>query len=778
MSWNEIADGQPGLALPAMQNWRHSGRFNTDFVPLSTDGTTNTTGLLNMGTAAAPWANAYVATGGAVYIGGNEIESGGGGSAVEVFEQQGHLEKQGINYPLSNPQSLNESFIDDSAMVVTLGKTHLLTETTIYLDRDATSISAIDEASATAWTPVSTGTTATNTTAGQSVGGTAVKYNVTGTDTTYYMAMSFTSFSMTDQDLKVWLYPDTVANITSAMIRLYSDATTTAFAQWDILAASITAGTLNSLYLDVDSPDTSGADYTRSSVNYVALGHIGSATPQEVNLSWDKLRRVDNRALKLPVQIMCDNNTNQEFINIVSTTIAGDVYLLDTITTYSHTISSTEIKLKQLNIAGGQATINTSSSGEAALTGWDISRKYFDTVTTGDLILTSRWWDENYQVSTVTNASTTVLSITTSTVKDGYKSGDVLRLYNWEYIDQDYQSLYNASIGSNFLDLTLTADGTATSSQLTLVHANTSNQNLGGNDSSKWRGVRVSIDDFYRVEAASASGALTKATSDRFIIKSANYDIFKDDFNRSDGGIGNNWTYVNDYTSSANVSFGISSNQARFWINNSTSMSRIYRNKEQYSLGGGLSIRGNFTTAAINFSVIAGISICSKNSSYYTSSTSNFTPTTNHGITISFRYRSDGSTPNDILLYNGASQIASESFTFAASTKYSYEVIATTTNVKIKLWKDSEAEPTTYNIDQNASYLSTGNYFMLLGLLKSAGVTANYYDDLIIKNIGEGFIQKSTIAVSGSKLTHGLRATRKDATNQNPIAYQKNSVIA
>ena len=174
ITWNEISDGQPGLALPAMQNWRHSGRFATDMVPLDASGDTLTTGLLNNGTLNAPWANLYLATSGAVYIAGTALEGGGGGSSVEVFEQQSHIEKIGYSYPLSSPQALNESFMDDSAMVVTLGKTHAAASTTIYLDRDAVSISAIDEASATAWTPVNTGTTATNTSAGESVDGTSV----------------------------------------------------------------------------------------------------------------------------------------------------------------------------------------------------------------------------------------------------------------------------------------------------------------------------------------------------------------------------------------------------------------------------------------------------------------------------------------------------------------------------------------------------------------------------------------------------------------------------
>lgn len=193
MTWNEISDGQPGLALPAMQNWRHAGRFNTDMVPLDNSGNTLTTGTLKLGTAAAPWASLDIATGGAIYIGGTAFEGGGGGSSVEVFEQKSHLEKVGYDYPLSNPQSQNESFIDSSAMILTLGKTHLNTETTIYLDRDAISISAIDAASATAWTPINTGTTATNTTAGQNVDGTSVKYSVTMTNTSYFMAHSFTA---------------------------------------------------------------------------------------------------------------------------------------------------------------------------------------------------------------------------------------------------------------------------------------------------------------------------------------------------------------------------------------------------------------------------------------------------------------------------------------------------------------------------------------------------------------------------------------------------------
>lgn len=519
MVWNEISDGQPGLALPAMQNWRHAGRFGTNFLPYANDGTTNTAGDLDIGSAGAPWKDLYLATGSSIYVGGTAFEGGGGGSAVEVFEQKSHLEKIGYDYPLSNNQSQNESFMDSNRMVLTLGKTHLNTETTIYLDRDAISISAIDAASATAWTPINTGTTATNTTAGQNVDGTSVKYSVTMTNTSYFMAHSFTSFSLIDKDVKVWLYPNTVVNVTSALIRLEC-ATTTVYCEFQIPVASLTAATLNSLYLNMDSPDTTTASFNRSAITRVYLGAKGTATPQAIEWSWDKIRSVDNRKLKVPVQMLADNGTNEEFINITTATIAGDIYTLDTTTTYTHTISSSYVRLKQLDVANGQGVIASGTTGDAALTGWDIQRTYLNTNTTGDLIITSRWYDESYPVATITNASTTVLSVTTSTVAAGFKSGDIIRLYKWEYIDQNYQSPINSSIGSNFLDVTLTADGTATSSLLTLVHGNTSNQNLGGDTVDKWRGVRVSADDYYRVEAATASQALVKATPTIFIPKS------------------------------------------------------------------------------------------------------------------------------------------------------------------------------------------------------------------------------------------------------------------
>lgn len=784
MTWNEISDGQPGLALPAMQNWRHAGRFNSDMVPLDNSGNTLTTGLLNLGTAGAPYANAYLATGGALYIGGTEFEGGGGGSAVEVFEQQSHIEKIGYKYPLSNPQSLSESFTDDSAMVVTLGKTHLLTETTIYLDRDAASISAIDEASATAWTPVGTGTTATNTTAGQSVDGVSVTYAVTATNTTYYMAHSFTAFSMTDKDLKVWLYPDTVANVTSAMIRLYSAATTTGFAEWQIPVASLTALSLNSLYLDVDNPTTSGAAYVRSLINYVALGLIGSATPQAINWSWDKIRSVDNRALKIPVQMVCDNNTNQEFINVNSTTVAGDVYTLDTTTTYTHTISSTEIKLKQLDIEHNYGIIASGTSGDAALIGWDISRKYFDTTTTGDLVITSRWYDEDYEVATVTNASTTVLTVDTTTVAAGILSGDVVRLYKWEYIDQDYQSPYNASIGSNFLDLTLTANaGTTSSTELTLTHANTSNQNLGGDSADKWRGIRISADDYYRVESATQSQSLIKATTDSFI-RSVSYVPFPTDYIR------NYWLF-DETTAIAPIDFLKTDNLTQ---NGSVPSSKLV-------LSGG---RGEFTTA--NYFSEASLDLLGDTTfafgGWFICSTT--------GVNQAILSR----TSNAI---NNGNAFNITSGNVLSFVDYGTATLNGTTNVCDGLLHRffvcnrvvSGANELRIYLDGNLEAQTTGQPCLVIAVTPTIGKDSHaasghfqgilraleYWDSVpstwsfIEKNEAElmkfnfygdntGYIQKSTINdVSGNKLIAGTRLTRNDATNQNPKAFQRNAVI-
>jgi len=593
-----------------MQNWRHAGRFNTHMIPLDTSGIGVTDGSLNLGTTTNPWGDLNLATGASIYIGGSAFQGGGGGSGIEAFEQKSHLEKIGYDYPLSNAQSQNESFMDSAAMVLTLGKTHLLTETTIYLDRDAISISAIDAASATAWTPINTGTTATNTTAGQSVDGTSVKHRVaSASNTSYYMAHSFTSFSLTDKDAKVWLYPDTVSNLTAALIR-FECATTTVYCEFQKLVASLTAATLNSLCLNMDAPDTTTASFNRSAITRVYLGAKGTATPQTFEWSWDKLRSVDNRPIKVPVQMICDNGTNQEFINITTATVAGDVYTLDTTTTYTHTISSTEIKLKQLDIAGAQGVIASGTTGEASKIGWDIQRTYMNTTTSGDLILTSRWYDESYEIATITNASTTVLEVTTSTVAAGFKSGDVVRLYTWEYIDQDYQSPLNASIGSNFLDLTLTADGTATSSQLTIVHGNTSNQNLGGDSPSKWRGVRVSADDYYRVEAATASQALVKATPTIWIPSKNSLLLFTDLFNRIDGAVANNWTSTTLAGSTGGASLAISSNKLYTYADSTkTQTSKISRVAEpyyntpievyiEYTPSGGTSFKGwSFTIA-------------------------------------------------------------------------------------------------------------------------------------------------------------------------------------
>lgn len=526
MTWNQINPGDFGLSSKAMQNWRHAGRFNQAFVPYDTDGVTITAGTLDVGASGAPWKDIYLATGGSLYIGGTAQEFGAaGGASVEVIEQKSHLEKAGYDYPLSNAQSINEPFLDTDTMVLTLGKDHANTETTIYLDRDVFTISAVSTTgSGTAWQVDATGTVATNTTAGQSVNGQSVKYSVTATNTSYFMRLSSvtTLFTLGERDLKVWLYPDVVTNITEANIRLYTINTSTGFAQWSIPIASITAGTLNSIIIDMGNPDTSGADYVRASLRGCSLGFTGSATPQAVNWSWNYLRGVNEIPIKLPMQAVIDNNTNQEFINIVSVTTAGDEYILDTTTTYSHTLSSSEIKLKQLDVLNGTGRIASGTSGDAALTGWDISRNFMPTNTAGDLVISSRWFDESYPVATTTNASTTVLTVETTTVAAGYLSGDVVRLYKWELIDEEYQSPYNNSIGSNFIDLTLTANAATTSStELTLTHANTSNQNLGGDPASEWRGVRVSCDEYYQVESQDQVQDLVKVTPTIWIPKDA-----------------------------------------------------------------------------------------------------------------------------------------------------------------------------------------------------------------------------------------------------------------
>ena len=108
---------------------RHVGRLGTDLIPMDTAGV-GTDGVSDLGSASYQYKDIYFT--GDLLQNGVPFTSGGGGSTLEVLEQKSHLEKQGINYPISAIHGLNESFTDTSNVVITPRKAYVSGTTFVF----------------------------------------------------------------------------------------------------------------------------------------------------------------------------------------------------------------------------------------------------------------------------------------------------------------------------------------------------------------------------------------------------------------------------------------------------------------------------------------------------------------------------------------------------------------------------------------------------------------------------------------------------------------------
>jgi len=774
MTWNNITDGQPGLALPAMQNWRHSGRFNTHFIPLDSDGNTITAGTLNMGTASAPWGNLYVATGGAIYVGGSQFSGGGGSAGISVIEQKSHLEKEDIDYPLSDEQSLNESFTNIATMTLSLGKDHSLSDTTIYLDRNINTISTMEDSSV--WTP-NTGSVATNAVAGQFVYGVGgVKHTVTGTISTQYIAQSFTSFSLTDRKAKVWLYPSySDVNIDQWEITL--ESSTGNSSSWHIAPASITANTLNSIVLDLDNPDTSTGTFVRGLTNNILLGNTTNSN-QAIEATWNYLRDVDDNELYLPLNIPAYDLSTQEFIIVTTATDANDEYTISASTTANLGMTNTVLTLRQLEYNNNQAEFLSGTSGDVTKESWDITRQVFGNTASGSLNITQRYYDESFQVATVTSNSVTVLECSTDTADLRFLSGTVIYLYKWEDVDGENKSTYNSVIDNHYLALTLTADATATASKVTLAHANTSNQNLGNESAEKWKALPKTAEIYYSCESVATETGLSQATDTSFIINNQTENISFHDFTggTTSAGIVPDWSNVDDQPFVDGTVNAVKLPGAADLCQRSSEL--IKQSFDGYyeiiTTFWGDGVTFNDRSFSFSFGTTTKTDTEVNNMSDAAGDLSN----TIDGVLVTIAednriYVTDG---DGITQYvSQAKAIAPLSF----ATRFTVKIHIYNNRIKVKAWLTISNEPSSWDIDytKSSNWTFSSNYYGILE--RTIGSDIQWFTDYYFNFIGNNFIQKATIASqSGSKLVTATKLLRPDAVNQNPVVYQRDASIS
>jgi len=767
MAFTAVSAGELIKASIANTNWRHVGRLGADMLPFTVAGA-DVDATWNVGSSSYQWKDVYFS--GKLYQNGVEFKGGGGGGGgIEALEIKSHLEKLGINYPLSKENCINESFTDSTNVVITPRKAYV-SGTTFIADFNKTDIDLMN--ATTGWTGGKTtgtsATLATDTTAGEFLQGTASnKLMIDAVSDLAWMIKDQTAFSLVDQVLTLSMYLDNVpAALTKVSIRLSSTAGgATNYKQYDILAADLVAGagTFNHFSIDPnnDTADSSNGTYVIGSTiaTNIYFTFTGSST---MLAAVDFIIRQPNWLLPLPMSYYIWDTTNQDRIAIAS--VAGTGYhqrRTYTITALAnaYAVDAAYAKERNVTIANNQGVFPTGGAGAVTLACYDQTTEFFnDTVTAKTLNMSQRFWDEEYKITALTSSTETKIYCATD-LKAHYLSGDKVILYNKTFNGRKYNSMYNATVGANFKLVTLTANASYSGTDILLTHAGEANTGMSvGN----WYAVRYSAEMLYRLEAETVGGALIALVP----------TVFKPNISGKKLVLTETWTNAdttsptlyNNWTGESIATGGISiSSNTLLFYGNANEGGCARRNDEQcYALQGikqGLEVATEFTNTgnnnpAVTFWFIVG-----------GDATSNV-----NGLVVSYI----GSTGVITVADTSGTLITATVATQARGATKAIKIKTENQNIKVYFGATIATLPTTpdINFTKLIDFAISGEYLKLRTLSSESGGNETMDNLTVYKGISSYIVRGTADALTGSKLTTATKLTRSAAA-QAPIIYQR-----
>lgn len=749
---------------------------------LPTHGDSLTLGTATVGTSLYPYQGIHLTSTAKIYQGTTEFKAGGsGGGGLSNAELKSHLEKQLIDYPLSDPGICNESYTKTANIVIT-PRVNYTSGTAFVADINAASIDAMT--SYLTWTVgTNTPTLANETTI--ALDGTSIKMSKSSLPAgSMTMYKSFTAFSLVDKQIAFSLYLDVLTNVTRAFITL--ETTSGNDKTWYIPVASLTAATWAHITINpnTDTADATTGTFNPASITKITFG-VTVSSSQTINSYWDIVNSVDTFTIVDSTRKYMSyiwNTSTQEpiyFNSVAGTGIHQRNTYTITALSNAYSVGSTYAKERNVTISGNQGIIPSGLSGAAAKTTYDIKEYWLPkSVSNQDITTSWRFWDEEFKVSSV--SSTTETKVTSSTDKSAYfLSGDQIILYQKQNSGTRYQSKYTSAITTNFKVLTLTSNSTYSSSEITLPHTGGSNS---GADTNYWYVTRFSVKKLAKLEAMASNGALAYVTPLACKISNSN-PIFSDNFTRTNETppTTNGWATGTDngitgsLALSGNIIVGTGGgNNSHGW--------RLYRVVENYQLNEvEITYSMSWTQGSVtNYVARQGVAIGTTNAAIITG----YNTSTFAGLTVHFNKDNGAGQQNNnlIQIYNGNTLVNSISFTYAYQTTYSVKIQKNATNVKVKIWDSATSEPIAWNVNYTHSstwnYSGTGiNWFCECGTAAVDLVYA-YFDNFVYKSIATGYYLSGKLtAASGDKLVDVLEYSRQDTTNQNPAGYQSDSYV-
>jgi hypothetical protein len=476
----------------------------------------------------------------------------------------------------------------------------------------------------------------------------------------------------------------------------------------------------------------------------------------------------DKDVPSLPISLVfysTASDGNVELATIIATYNTGSGYSLSSSLSTAYAAGKGKASTTNMMLSGDSGQFNASLSGNAALNGYHIKKKYLGlNATNVTMEWAHRWNDDSYPVSSFDSSTATIVTVDAD-YSSYFATSDAVWLYNRIWNGIEYNNRYDSVLASNAKRLTLASTPVynSTAGTLEFVTNETTTRSLADN----WRIVREPVSFQYRV-GTDGTGSFTEDTPSAIIPFGGSLIMFEDDFNRANSQtVGNNWG--EDEAGPAEVL--IDANALEMYRTNETN--GAYRSLEGY------------TSTDIPFGIevrikrvpnIGNGSVCD----WYIGDTGgdNTSVTTlANSLGVSF----DWDTSNLSLYYNASAIItASSVITSSTGDDIRAKIEFRNNHIRAKVWNATiENEPGAWDIDYtNSSNWVIGgtNAKILWGGAASGGLYVEY-TYFAKYALTDGFITKGNVTGISGNILETMTYMSRNATASRPTVLQRDAVL-
>jgi hypothetical protein len=687
----------------------------------------------------------------------------GGGVGIDSLDSFLIQKKQNQTFARSpNSHTIVDALTENNGLVLSLAKDYSTSDTTtIYLHEN---MALIDNMNAvTGWTTgTNTPTIALDTT--NKIEGTG---SVTMTKASLNGTMSMfksLAFSTTRRAFRVWVRLDTIANLAANAVRILLESSSGNHKTYSFASSRFTAG--GWVLLECDEVDgVATGTPNMASITKVTFEVITSSA-QTIVANFDYLVSVTNQdlingryaGLTMPIW----DATNQAFMVLsAENSIEKGRYTMQAALPNNYTIATAVSKDYGVSLSGGFGNFET-ATGVHAKTQYIMNRQLTNKIQADKTLQT--------KIGVVTDSfeaydapSTTSLRIS-GDYTGRFKSGD--RVVLWYMASESFswlsnvQAEYLGAWDAAYKVLTLSGNSTYSAPYTTLtfsgVHSVTDLKNLSI--------VRIPVIAKGFVGTATSNEVLTDLTLENFY-PSARQQLFFDNFDRANNStnIGGNWN-TSVFLSEAGFTYGIdNNNMLHTWGNartgtvihyptiNNTLKQKFFEINTQIFMGMGspdtLDAQfcwGSSTPSGLNVSGVPRIIISC----------------------------SGGGTNIYPRLYTSTTLQTGSTLTNYQNTWLNVKIVVRDTRVFCKIWKTTDVEPSTWNIDYTGLSWASDTYwgYYTYGYAAAGSGISVRMDNFRLShpdNNGFQFYYEEP-GKTGNKMVIAAAIDRQDTTNDAP----------